>query len=365
MHKTLTQLIAVVSLAVLLAACESEGGAPAPAADSAEEENPGGTEHVDERDDEDGSAGEHEAEEADRVTYLTSFSTFGRDAYVYVADELGFFEEAGLEVDINPGDGTVEVMRLIAAGSADFGPGDAATAAITIANQELPVRAVATVQQESLAALVALESSGITEPADLEGVTYADSAASTVNILLPFYAEAAGFDADTVEFVPASPPDLPRLLAAGQADVIGQFVVGRGLIQATADESPEFFPYTEHLPDLYGNVVIARQDMMEEQPDLVRRFVNALLRGLEYSIENPQESGEILARHVAEQPPEPAAAEVEIMAPYVRPEGFTGRIGDMDRDRMASMIELLSDAGALEASLDVDGFMTDEFLPGR
>jgi len=54
-----------------------------------------------------------------KVNYLTSFSTFGRDAYVYVAQELGYFKEAGLDVSINPGSGTGSVMQLISAGTAD------------------------------------------------------------------------------------------------------------------------------------------------------------------------------------------------------------------------------------------------------
>lgn len=41
--------------------------------------------------------------DVDKVTYLTSFSTFGRDAYVYVADEQGYFADAGIEVEIRPG----------------------------------------------------------------------------------------------------------------------------------------------------------------------------------------------------------------------------------------------------------------------
>jgi NitT/TauT family transport system substrate-binding protein len=298
------------------------------------------------------------------IDYLTSFSTFGRDAYVYVAEELGYFDEVGLDVTINPGSGTVDVMRLIAAGTADFGPGDAATAILTIANQGLEVRAVAAIQQQTLAALATTESTGIASVEDLEGKTFADAAGSTVRILFPFYADAAGFDDSTVEFVPAPPPDLPRLLASGQVDYIGQFVVGRGLIESATGDTAVFFPYSEYLPDLYGNLLIARTEMIEEQPEVVERFVTALMRGLEYSIQNAEETGTILADYVAEQNPEVAAGEVTIMAPYVQPEGFTDPIGSIDPAKIETIISQLGEAGALENDVTVDQVFAPGFVTG-
>jgi NitT/TauT family transport system substrate-binding protein len=356
-------LVLVLGLALLAAACGGGGGdtagGEATPGDAPEPSAPAGDEATSE-------ASEPAAAtpaETRQVNYLTSFSTFGRDAYVYVADELGYFDEAGLEVTVNPGTGTVDVMRLIAAGTADFGPADGATAAITIANQGLPVRAVAAIQQQSLAALVTLESSGITEPADLEGKTFSDAPASTVRILFPFYAAAAGFDDEAVEFVPGTPPDLPRLLASGQVDVIGQFVVGRGLIESATQQPAVFFPYSEYLPDLYGNLIVARTEMIEQEPEVVERFIGALLRGLEYSIENPEETGAILARYVPEQNPQAAAGEVEIMAPFVRPEGFDEPIGTIDEQRVQAMLDLLEEAGALENEITVDDVVSTEFVP--
>ena len=294
------------------------------------------------------------------INYLTSFSTFGRDAYVYVAKELGYFEEAGLDVTINPGSGTVAVMQLIAAGTADFGPGDAATAFIAIANEGLELKAVAAVQQNTLAAVIALESSGIAAPADLAGRTFADAAGSTNRILLPAYAAAAGFDDSTIEFVAAAPPDLPRLLASKTVDFIGQFVVGRSLIETAAGEPAVILPYSDYLPDLYGNLIIARSEMIAEQPELVEAFVGALMRGLQYSIDHPEETGEILVRSVDGQNAAIAADEVSIMHDYVMPPAYTGSIGAIDQAKVEAMITMLTEAGAITNPVAA----ADVFAPG-
>lgn len=296
----------------------------------------------------------------DKVTYLTSFSTFGRDAYAYVAQEQGFFEEAGIDVEIRPGSGTVDVLKLVASGQADFGAGDFTTTTITIANEDLPVTVVGAVHQSSLSAIMALQSSGIAAPADLEGRTIGDQPGSTNQVMFPVYAEAAGIDESQVTFVPGQPPQLPTLLASGQVDAIGQFVVGQGTIEKAAGEPAVVLPFSDVLPDLYGNALAANDEVVSSDPDLVRRFSEALFRGLAYSVSHPEETGQIL---VGEQPAENAeiaAAEVDLMAPAVGPEG---QVGTMDRQRVQGTIDILVEAGAIEAGLTPDDVVDFELAP--
>src|SRR5919106_6918984 len=70
-----------------------------------------------------------------KINYATSFGTFGRDAYVYAAIERGFFREAGFDVDVVPGNGSVDNMRLVAAGRLAFAPVDVTALVITRPNE--------------------------------------------------------------------------------------------------------------------------------------------------------------------------------------------------------------------------------------
>jgi NitT/TauT family transport system substrate-binding protein len=287
----------------------------------------------------------------EKINYLTSFNTFGRDAYVYVAKEKGYFEQAGLDVDIKPGTGTVDVMKLIASGRADFGPGDFSTVVITVAKQKLPVTTVAMVQQKSLAALVSLEGYGISTPKDLEGKKIADQPGSTNTVMFPVYAKAAGIDASKVKFVPAAPPTLPQLLAAHKVDAIGQFVVGKGLIEKAANgKKAVFLPFGDVLPDLYGNAILTSSSFAKDKPEVTKKFVSALMKGLEYSIAHPDETGEILNKYQPTQDPKVAAGEVTLMAPYVK--GDKGAaVGSVDNARVTKIIDLLTEAGAIPAGV--------------
>ncbi|MEG9224642.1 ABC transporter substrate-binding protein [Aeromicrobium sp. Sec7.5] len=298
-----------------------------------------------------------------QVDYLTSFNTFGRDAYVYVAIEKGYFEDEGLEVDVKPGTGSVDVMKLVASGQADFGAADFSTVAATVANEDIPVKAVGMVHQQSLAAIVTLADTGIEDPAELEGASIADQAGSTNQVLFPAYAEAAGFDGSSVTFVPSAPPSLPQLLASGQVDAIGQFVVGKGLIEAAAQgREAKFFPYSEFLPDLYGNAVVASDTLIADDPELVEKFTRALLRGLEYSIENPEETGDILAQYQPTQDPAVAAGEVELMADYVTGDD-DALLGSIDEERVASIIEELTQGGAVTKPVEAGDLVALDLTP--
>ncbi|MDX8030057.1 ABC transporter substrate-binding protein [Lentzea sp. BCCO 10_0856] len=285
-----------------------------------------------------------------KVSYLTSFSTFGRDAYAYVAQEKGFFEQAGLDVTITPGTGSVDVLKLVAGGRADFGIADFTATAITIAKEKLPVTTVAAIHQRSLAAIVALEGSGISKPADLVGKKIGDQPGSTNQVMFPVYAKAAGIDPAKVQFVPSAPPALPQLLAAGQVDGIGQFVVGKPLIEAAAKgRKAVVLPYGDLVPDLYGNALVTSKEIAANKADLVPKFRDALLKGLEYAIEHPDELGRILKKHQPAQDAGVASAEAGLMASYVKPSGFSGPTGELTQPRVEKIISTLVDAGAIPA----------------
>ena len=89
---------------------------------------------------------------------------------VYAAQEMGYFEEQGLEVDIQHSLG--ESMNLLMGGEADFVSADAGYALKLRADPGLPIVAVALFGQRGQQTFIALSDSGISEPKDWEGKTF-------------------------------------------------------------------------------------------------------------------------------------------------------------------------------------------------
>jgi NitT/TauT family transport system substrate-binding protein len=303
----------------------------------------------------------------EKVSYLTSFNTFGREAYAYVALEKGYFKDAGLDVTIRPGSGTVDVLKLVAGGQADYGIGDFTATLITLANQKLPVTTVGMIHQRSLAAIVALDGGRIKEPADLVGKQIGDQPGSTNQVMFPVYAKAVGIDADKVKFIPSAPPALPQLLVSGKVDGIGQFVVGTPLIEKAANgRKAVVLSYGDKVPDLYGNAIITRTDLAKDHPDKVQKFTAALFKGLQYAIDHPEEAAQILKKHEPTQDVAVATAELKLMAPYVKPEGFSGPLGAVDDARVDRIIKALVESKAVPAgSITTAQVVDDALAPKR
>jgi NitT/TauT family transport system substrate-binding protein len=289
----------------------------------------------------------------EKVNYLTSFNVFGREAYAYVALNKGYFRDAGFDVKINPGSGTVDVLKLVAGGQADYGIGDFTATVITMGKQKLPVTTVGMIHQRSLAAIVALEGGSIKTPTDLIGKSIGDQPGSTNTVMFPLYAKAVGIPADKTRFVPASPAALPQLLAAGKFDGIGQFVVGAPLVEKADSKHRKavVLPYGEALPDLYGNAIITRTDLAKDHPDQVKRFTGALLKGLQDTIDNPEEAAKTMHKYVPALDVTVATAELNLMKKYVKPAGFQGQLGEVDEQRVTKVIAALVDAKQVPANL--------------
>ncbi len=296
----------------------------------------------------DGNEGQSQDSGLQKVSYLTSFNAFGREAYAYVALEKGYFKDAGFDVTINKGSGTVDVMKLVAGGQADYGIGDFTGTVITLGKQKLPITTVGMIHQRSMAAIVSLEGGTIKKPQDLVGKRIGDQPGSTNQVMFPVYANAIGIDPESVTFVPSPPPALPQLLASNKVDGIGQFVVGVPLVEKAAKKKVLTLPYRDKLPDLYGNAIITRSDLAKDHPDDVKKFTTALFKGLQDTYDDPAAAAAVLKKYVPETDLAVATAELNLMKEYIKPPLFKGELGAVDPKRVQTIIKLLDDAKAIQ-----------------
>ncbi|MFI6127996.1 ABC transporter substrate-binding protein [Micromonospora sp. NPDC051141] len=339
--RRLTRTVAAAALATALALV---GGC---SSDSDKSESSGGT----------GGA-------LEKVTYLTSFGNFGRDSYAWVAKDKGFFKEAGFDVDIKPGQGTGSVIQTITGGQADFGPIDLTGGILQLGNgQAKDFVAVAAIQQRTMAAIVTVEGKNIATPKDLEGKKLADTPTSVVRNLFPTYARLAGIDNSKVTWVNGEAQGLIGMLGSGSVDGIGQFVVGQPTVEVVTKKKPVVLPYSNVMQDLYGNALITSTKIAKEKPEMVKKFTAALLKGLEYALEHPDEAGEILKKNVPAAVPAASAAELRLMAAYVRSSNSGTAIGTLDSGRVAKSIALLQGAGALKQNLTPDQIINFDLAP--
>ncbi len=312
------------------------------------------------------AASSRRARQLDHVTYSTGFGFFGRDAFIFVCIEKGFCEREGIDVNVVPGNGTLDVAKLIAAGKVDYGIGDFTAMAVARADEGLPVKGIYLVFQRTLAAILSLKKTGIAQPKDLVGKTFADSPASTVKILFPLYAKKAGFDAGKVNFVPSSPPQLPALLASGRVDAVGQFVVGVPVFAKAAGQPIVSLKYAQFFPGLLGSVLMASDDTLASRGDLTRRFLRALDKSLRYSLDNPGDAGRILNKFQPTSDYVVAAQELKLGRPYARtPETIQRGYGYMNPKRVDATLSIVTNGFHPKRPIRRSDVVDSRFLPGR
>jgi NitT/TauT family transport system substrate-binding protein len=303
----------------------------------------------------------------EKITYLTSFGTFGRDAYAYVAKDKGYFKAAGFDVDIKGGGGTFENLKAIVGGTAQYTPLDLTGTLLAAGAAKDPVTgfaAVAGIQQRTMAAIITLQGNKINTPKDLEGKTLADSPSSVVRNLFPTYAKLANIDYKKVTWKNGTPQNLIGLLAGGQAAGIGQFVVGKPTVESIAKgRKAVVLPYSDYLQDLYGNVLVTSAANAKDNPEKVKKFTEALLKGLQDSITNPTEAGTILKKYVSTANPEAAAAELTLMGPFVRSEASGVPVGALDNQRVARSIAILQGSGQIAPGLTPEKVIDFDLVP--
>ena len=225
--------------------------------------------------------------EPNKVVFMAGFKPQANLPFVaaYVAQEEGFFEEQGLEVDILHST-RGQHLQLLLAGDVDFTTAAAAAVLKRRSDPEVPIVAIALFGQRGQQAYMALRRSGIESLDDWEGRTFGYKTSVPPDYLAML--GAAGVDRSTIREVNAGFD--PRVLTEGKVDVLAVFKSNEPyIVRNLPDSSFElnmWDPADFGVPTM-GLTYIARQETVDREPDVTERFLKATLKGIEYIIDNP------------------------------------------------------------------------------
>jgi NitT/TauT family transport system substrate-binding protein len=298
----------------------------------------------------------------DKVSYVTAFGAVGRDAFVWVAKDKGFYKDAGIDIDIQQGTVGTGNLQALKSGKVQFAALDL-TGAIIQAGQGkfTDWRAVAAIHQQTLVSIMTTKP-GITQPTDLKGKTIATAAGSVSEQLFPAYAKLAHLDPSTVKIKGVQSTALNGLMKAGSVDALSTFLLSQTALKNLTGQNVTVMPYSQYLSDLFGNAIITTPDTIATKKDLVQRFVKATMLGLQYSVDHPDEAAQILHKAVPTAVVPAAVGEINAMKPYVTPANGAP-IGHIDQARLERGITILQGAGLMPAGLTPDKVADFSFVP--
>ena len=292
--------------------------------------------------------------ELTKVSYVTGFGAVGRDAFAWVAKDKGYFQDAGLDVDIQLGAGNTQNLTLMKSGQVQFAAMDFSGATVLSGQGKFTNwRAVAAIHQQTLVSIMTTADTGITKPADLTGKKIATATGSVSELLFPAYAKLAGVDPKTVTMQGVQSTALNGLMAQRKVDALSTFLLSKGALATASKKDVVVMPYSDYLGDLFGNVIVARDDVITGNRDLVKKFVGAMLKGLQYTLDHPDEAAAILNKAQPTSKIPAAVGEINAMKPYTSPPNGAP-LGTIDQQRVARTIAILQGNGLMPAGMTPD-----------
>lgn len=218
----------------------------------------------------------------DKVVFQIDGNVVPFYAPLYAGVENGFFADQDIEVEFLYA-GASDILTNIAAGNVDFGfpNGDAVVAAVA---SGLPVRVVHTTYQRGIGALLAKSESGIETYEDLVGKTVAVTSLGSPNYLqLQVGLIKAGLTIKDVDVEVVSSGAIVQTLQSDQVDAIVFSELRKYALEGSGFDVNMILS-NDFLPS-FGNVVVTGADTLAENPDLVKRFTNAVTASYQWVID--------------------------------------------------------------------------------
>lgn len=309
-----------------------------------------------------GACGEAASEESTRVRFMLDWVPNTNHTGVFVARDMGYFEEAGLEVEIiEPGE--VYPEAAVAGGAADFGI--SFQESVTLARAEgAPIVSVAAVLQHNTSGFASPASLGVESPADFEGLTYGAWGSPSEIPTLQALMECSGADFDELEMVTTGFADPLALLAEERVDLVWIYYGWQGLQaeQAGIDIDVVMMEdYFDCVPDFYTPVVITSEATIADRPELVKAMLEALTRGYMLAAESPEEAADILLSAVPELDSTLVRESQKWLSAYHLAEA--PRWGEQKGSVWRDYAEWMAENGILPTPFAAEDAFTNRFLP--
>jgi NitT/TauT family transport system substrate-binding protein len=240
---------------------------------------------------------------AEKVTFLIDWLPAGDKAVPYLAVQKGLFAAEGLEVTIQSGRGSSDVVTKLGTGAADIGTGGLAALLQAKAETKVPVKAVASIYTMQPDAIFTTEGSGITALKDVVGKKLATATFSSSNVAWPLVLKANGIDPAKVDLLKVDPGALAPMLATGQVvATINWVTVAPGFEKPLAEtkKTLKVIPWSQYGYDGYGLSMFASERMLAERPETVRKVLRVLAKANEMAIADPKAAAAALKAMVPE-----------------------------------------------------------------
>jgi NitT/TauT family transport system substrate-binding protein len=277
----------------------------------------------------------------------------------YVAVEKGYFAQAGIEIEFDYKFET-DGVALVGAGELPFAVVSGEQVLLARA-QGLPVTYVAAWYQQFPVSVIARSEAGVIVPQDLKGKKIGLPGLFGANYIGLRAVLQAGELTEEDVTLDAIGFNQVELMAAGQQDIIVGYAANEPLqlrAQGIAVTEIRVAEYAQ----LAANGMLASEKVIAEDPELVRAFVEAFIKGLDDTLTNPDEAFEISKPYIPNFAGLDEAVQKQVLTTSIE-QWQADRLGYSDPQAWENMQTVLLDMGLIAEPLDLNKAFTNEFIP--
>jgi len=296
------------------------------------------------------------------ITFSTDFLLWGWHSWVFAAEPNGSFEEQGLNVQVEAGQGSVNSAAQLAAGAVDFALLDISTAMVAMTQEADIVLVGVHMQRHPGGFLFIEERNSIESFDDLEGLSIGGASGDAYLVVLPELMEQNGADPAGYTLVTMEPAATTGALIADQVDAIpGSPMTAPPRAAAAAAEGLTLgrFSYADNGYEAVGFAIATNGETYRERPDVVQRFVNAWAQSVLWSLENPEDAVQAFIDANPDKQLDPERESWDNASELLS--AADGQYFSFDADRMQINIDFVNSQEGTDLSAD-DGFFTNEFV---
>ncbi len=288
----------------------------------------------------------------------------GPNAGFVVAQDKGFYKEAGLDVEIGAGKGSGSTSQLIANKTSQFGFADGFVVGLSV-SKGMSIRNVGSIYRRNPTAVIVLDDGPIKSVKDLEGKSIAIAPGGTQFQQWPAFLKGAKLDASKITVVNVDPAGMIPALANGRVQAIASYVQGSvPALEIRANKKTRVFWYADENVSAVSNGMIVHNDLLKSDPSLVKAFVAPSIRGFLYARKNPEEAVEIVRKYSTTVNPAIAKREMELSwNTWVTPNTKGKPLGWNSEKDWEDTVAVLKQYGGVKTPLTVAQLMTNDFVP--
>jgi NitT/TauT family transport system substrate-binding protein len=306
-------------------------------------------------------------------TFILDFLPYGEYTPYFTALDKGWYRDEGLDVKILRGAGGGDTIKRIAVGQGDAGSADFSGVVAAKANEDVKVRAIGAYFRRPPHSIFVREGTGIATAKDLEGKTLSITPGNSHQIMFPLLAKLAGFKAESVKWVTMDGAAMGPALITGRVDGAPFFANHEARLQKQARAQGitlRRISYADAGFDMYSLVIFAREDMIAKDPEPLRGFLRASVKGLKHAFarENLEEGAKILLKYNPEVDYDAALGAATVASRYAMTEEVTSgkvAVGQFEPARVDRSRDVYTEYMQLKRRVPAEELYTNGLLPER